>query len=366
MKTADLIPFILFELNERDKYGFELTKDIETKSNGKIVIKQPTLYTVLKKLEKSRFISSYWQDSEIGGKRHYYKITENGKMQLATLPSYDFLLNNLENDTEYSDAEINQNSKTDETIPTPSETVLPSSEVFKQDSLDNLTELNINIANSDILKDEKTKETETFAENENVSTFVNKTNVSTPVQKPEKTEKKNNILDIKDFSVAFNNEPIKFVEYVNIKQSNEYKKSKKLINGLKLKSILTSVTILFMLTLCTIISNFTGKSALFYIFTIVSLLIALFYPLIIALKSEKIREKYLNNKFSLDNKKSLILSICAMSVVVVITLVVNICIKNNTLVKILAPTNFENFYAPIILTSCMFFDLLYGKILLKK
>ena len=31
---------------------FELTKDIETKSNGRIVIKQPTLYTVLKKLEK--------------------------------------------------------------------------------------------------------------------------------------------------------------------------------------------------------------------------------------------------------------------------------------------------------------------------
>ena len=78
MKTADLIPLILLELNECDKYGFELTKSIENKSHGKIIIKQPTLYTILKKLEKTKFITSYWQDSEIGGKRHYYKITDNG------------------------------------------------------------------------------------------------------------------------------------------------------------------------------------------------------------------------------------------------------------------------------------------------
>ena len=39
MKTADLIPLILLELNECDKYGFELTKSIETKSKGKIIIK---------------------------------------------------------------------------------------------------------------------------------------------------------------------------------------------------------------------------------------------------------------------------------------------------------------------------------------
>ncbi len=89
MKTADLIPLILFQLSNGDKYGFELTKEIEDKSNQKIQIKQPTLYTVLKKLEKSKFISSYWQDSEIGGKRHYYKITENGRAQLSTLPSFD-------------------------------------------------------------------------------------------------------------------------------------------------------------------------------------------------------------------------------------------------------------------------------------
>ncbi len=95
MKTADLIPLILIELAGGDKYGFELTKAIEDKSNQQIQIKQPTLYTVLKKLEKSKFISSYWEDSEIGGKRHYYKITENGKAQIATLPSFEQCIQNI-------------------------------------------------------------------------------------------------------------------------------------------------------------------------------------------------------------------------------------------------------------------------------
>ena len=52
MRTADLIPLILLELNECDKYGFELTKSIETKSKGNIIIKQPTLYTILKKIRE--------------------------------------------------------------------------------------------------------------------------------------------------------------------------------------------------------------------------------------------------------------------------------------------------------------------------
>ena len=98
MKTADLIPLILIELADGDKYGFELTKSIEDKSNRQIQIKQPTLYTVLKKLEKSKFISSYWQDSEIGGKRHYYKITENGRAQIATLPSFSVCIENILNE----------------------------------------------------------------------------------------------------------------------------------------------------------------------------------------------------------------------------------------------------------------------------
>jgi len=105
MKTTDLIPVILYQLTDGDRYGYEIIKQIEDSSNGKLIIKQPTLYSVLKKLEQGRFISSYWQDSEIGGKRHYYKLTDNGKAQLSTYPAYDSLLKDILEDENVSPIE---------------------------------------------------------------------------------------------------------------------------------------------------------------------------------------------------------------------------------------------------------------------
>lgn len=70
---------ILKALFEGDKYGYEICKEVEERSNGLYELKQPTLYSCLKRLESQKLISSYWSDSEIGGKRHYYKLTEEGK-----------------------------------------------------------------------------------------------------------------------------------------------------------------------------------------------------------------------------------------------------------------------------------------------
>ena len=70
---------ILESLLSGDKYGYEIIKEVEEKSNGKIVLKQPSLYSSLKRFEAKGFITSYWGDSDIGGRRHYYTITEVGK-----------------------------------------------------------------------------------------------------------------------------------------------------------------------------------------------------------------------------------------------------------------------------------------------
>ncbi len=70
---------ILTALADGDKYGYEICKEIERLSNGDIVLKQPSLYSSLRRMEESGFISSYWQDSDIGGKRHYYSLTEKGR-----------------------------------------------------------------------------------------------------------------------------------------------------------------------------------------------------------------------------------------------------------------------------------------------
>ncbi len=69
---------ILKTMLDGDKYGLDIIKEVESRSNGTYELKQPTLYSCLKRLENQQLISSYWLDSDIGGRRHYYKLTDKG------------------------------------------------------------------------------------------------------------------------------------------------------------------------------------------------------------------------------------------------------------------------------------------------
>lgn len=69
---------ILKTLVGGDKYGYEIIKEVEEYSDGKIVLKQPSLYSSLTRFEEKGYVSSYWGDSDIGGRRHYYHLTEKG------------------------------------------------------------------------------------------------------------------------------------------------------------------------------------------------------------------------------------------------------------------------------------------------
>ena len=73
---------ILKALQSGDKYGYEICKEVEEKTNGAYILKQPSLYSGLKRLEAQGEISSYWRDSALGGRRHYYTLTESGKQKI--------------------------------------------------------------------------------------------------------------------------------------------------------------------------------------------------------------------------------------------------------------------------------------------
>ncbi|MBO5774179.1 MAG: PadR family transcriptional regulator, partial [Clostridia bacterium] len=73
---------ILNSLAERDRYGYEILDIISDLSEGRYEIKQPTLYSCLKRLEKQGFIDSYFGDESNGGRRRYYKLTEKGRETL--------------------------------------------------------------------------------------------------------------------------------------------------------------------------------------------------------------------------------------------------------------------------------------------
>ncbi len=70
---------ILNAIMERDRYGYEILDIISNLSDGRYEIKQPTLYSCLKRLEKQGFITSYYGDESNGGRRRYYRITDKGR-----------------------------------------------------------------------------------------------------------------------------------------------------------------------------------------------------------------------------------------------------------------------------------------------
>lgn len=62
-----------------DKYGYEINKLILASSGNQYELKEATMYSSLKRLEKEGSIRSYWGDGSQGGRRKYYTITSVGK-----------------------------------------------------------------------------------------------------------------------------------------------------------------------------------------------------------------------------------------------------------------------------------------------
>ena len=420
MKTADLIPLILLQLDSGDKYGLEITKNIETISNGKIIIKQPTLYTILKKLEKSRFISSYWEDSDIGGKRHYYKITNNGKAQVSTLPSFDVLIASIlsQDDNEFESftneqeenliqtkdeetsaltktnieediKKINETNKTVnsfvdgvekhvsifDVLPTSNEesktdethnpSILPTKEVFDSDSIDTATQTDINLSNSTFLKSEATKREEQFASNHDITKFTEKHIVTDEYKEKLQSIYSSNTKPTQNGTKISQplSSDVKFVDYRDFKTNKDYITAKKTAKNLLFKTLSTSLYLALILIITAFITANTGKSPVYYFMLILGLIVAIFYPSIFALNIDKLRLKYEFQPFDLHIKKRLIIAISLEIIIIIASIVLNLClgIKN-----MFIWSNFENFYSIILLSSTIFADLIFTYIFMKK
>lgn len=82
--SSDLIrghinTIILRSLYDGDKYGYAILEEIARKSHNQYQLKQPSLYSALKRLEKEGYITSYWGGTAGGGRRKYFSLTDQGK-----------------------------------------------------------------------------------------------------------------------------------------------------------------------------------------------------------------------------------------------------------------------------------------------
>jgi PadR family transcriptional regulator PadR len=74
---------ILSILSNEDLYGYKINKIIESRTNHSLIFNEATLYTTFQRLEKFRYITSYWVKNDNLPKKKYYAITKEGVSFLA-------------------------------------------------------------------------------------------------------------------------------------------------------------------------------------------------------------------------------------------------------------------------------------------
>lgn len=88
---------VLASLLDRDRYGFEIYNRVLKKTDHLYELKETTLYSSYKRLERDGYIESYWGDETQGGRRKYYRVTAQGReLYQQKLKDYEFTTKILE------------------------------------------------------------------------------------------------------------------------------------------------------------------------------------------------------------------------------------------------------------------------------
>jgi DNA-binding PadR family transcriptional regulator len=82
--AASASPLVLAILHdEGESYGYAIIKRVAELSGGELEWTDGMLYPVLHRLDRRGYIEASWGKSEVGRRRKYYRLTEEGKAELA-------------------------------------------------------------------------------------------------------------------------------------------------------------------------------------------------------------------------------------------------------------------------------------------
>jgi PadR family transcriptional regulator PadR len=81
--TSALILLSVLSRSKEPMYGYQIAKMLEESGPGIPMMKQGTLYPVLRSLEENGLLESMVEPSVSGPPRRYYKITEEGHAAMA-------------------------------------------------------------------------------------------------------------------------------------------------------------------------------------------------------------------------------------------------------------------------------------------
>ena len=83
--AASATPLVLSILSHGDSYGYAIIQRVRELSDGEMEWADGMLYPILHRLEKQKWIESYWCQAENGRKRKYYRLRKSGTTELARL-----------------------------------------------------------------------------------------------------------------------------------------------------------------------------------------------------------------------------------------------------------------------------------------
>ncbi len=81
--AASSTPIVLAILAEADSYGYAILQRVRELSGGRMEWTDGMLYPVLHRLERQGHLEARWEVAESGRRRKYYRITSQGRAQLA-------------------------------------------------------------------------------------------------------------------------------------------------------------------------------------------------------------------------------------------------------------------------------------------
>jgi DNA-binding PadR family transcriptional regulator len=81
--AASSTPIVLAILADGDSYGYAILKRVQELSGGRMEWTDGMLYPVLHRLERLGQVKARWGVAENGRRRKYYRITREGRAQLA-------------------------------------------------------------------------------------------------------------------------------------------------------------------------------------------------------------------------------------------------------------------------------------------
>ncbi len=79
--SAELL--ILSLVEDRPRHGYEISKQIEARSNGALHFHVASLYPMLYRLESRGWIQGRWVEKAGQRRRRYYRLTGEGRKVLA-------------------------------------------------------------------------------------------------------------------------------------------------------------------------------------------------------------------------------------------------------------------------------------------